>query len=292
MRAWSYRLARIGNWLVIDGAPPVTEGRTRIPPPEEYLQRELAELRDAAKWFDLLNRAEELTMQYLFWLDLHRYVATAMDRIGPQFLAAREVVGREVVNFVGRTANVETLTFADGTPFADAQTRTWLEEEGRKYGGSGGGGSAASAAASAEDEEVAKRFADAQKMVAEGKVADGLSVALALADRAADGRARFRARLAVGKMALDAGKPELGRAMLEHLLAEVDRHGLEVWEPSTSAALYTSLITATREVIRAKGGGGGAGNGSAGSPELTAKEQYLFDKLCRLDPASAIKLST
>jgi type VI secretion system protein VasJ len=280
-RPWSYRLQRWGSWIIIEDVPPAEDGRTFIPGPGESLLQNLNELRDGQKWLELLNTAEALTSDYIFWLDPHRFVAAAMDRLGPQFLAARAVVGREVTQFVARLPNLENLTFSDGMPLADMQTKTWLEEEARKYGG-GGGGSAAAAAVSAEDEEIAKRFTEAQTMVAEGKLADGLATALALADRAADARLRFRARLTVGKMALDAAKPELARAMLEHLVSEVERHHLETWEPVTSATLYTLLIAATREVLRAKGG----------SPELEARQQYLFDKLCRLDPASAIKLST
>jgi len=280
-RAWAYKLQRWGAWITIEDAPPVENGRTFVPPPDEDTARSLADLRDGQKWFELLNAAEAMTSDYLFWFDLHRFVAMAMDRIGPQFLAAREVVGREIVNFVSRLPGVESLCFSNGTPFADAGTKTWLEEESRKYGG-GGGGSAGSAAISAEDEEIAKRFEEAKKMVSEGKVADGLAVALALADRSADARLRFRARLAVGKMALDGSKAELARPMLEHLLADVERFNLESWEPALCATLYSYLLVATREVTRARGD----------SPDLVAREQHLFDKLCRLDPASAIKLST
>ena len=120
-------------------------------------------------------------------------------------------------------------------------------------------------------------------MVREGKVPEGLAVATALADRGADARTRFKARLSVGKMALDAPRPEVARAMLEQLVADIDKFGLENWEPALCATTYAYLLTATREVARARG---------EGSPELVAKQQYLFDKLCRLDPASAIKLST
>ena len=109
-----------------------------------------------------------------------------------------------------------------------------------------------------------------------------LASGLALADRSADARMRFRARLLVAKMALDSSKPELARGMLEHLMGEVERHGLETWEPATCATLYSYLLVVARGVSRAKGG----------SPDLEAKEQYLFDKLCRLDPAAAIRLST
>jgi type VI secretion system protein VasJ len=279
-RAWGYKLQRWGAWILIENPPPVTDGRTTyIPNPGAGDQ--LAEIRDGQRWLELLNTAEDMVPQYIFWLDLHRFIALAMDNLGPTFAAAREVVGREICYFVARTPGVASMAFDDGTPFGDAATQTWLEEEGRKLG-AGGGGSVAAAVASAEDEEIAARFADAQQMVSGGKVADGLASALALADRAADARLRFRARLAVGKMALDASKHDLARGMFEHLMVDVERHGLETWEPATCATLYSYLLVAAREVSRAKGG----------APDLMAREQYLFDKLCRLDPAVAIKLST
>jgi type VI secretion system protein VasJ len=276
--AWSYKLNRWGAWAILQQTPPASDGRTYVPAPSEGAQ--LAEIRDGARWQELLATAEDMVPRYLFWLDLHRYVALAMDNLGPSFAAAREVVGREVTYFVARMPGVASLTFDEGTPFADAATQSWLDEEARTWG-AGGGGSAAAAVASKEDEEIAARLVEAQAMVSGGKVADGLASALALADRAADARLRFRARLAVGKMALDAAKHDLARGMLEHLVADVERHGLETWEPATCATLYTYLLVASREVSRARGG----------SPDLVAREQYLFDKLCRLDPASAIKLS-
>ena len=279
-RAWAYKLQRWGAWITIEEPPAAQDGgRTFIPPPGEG--GTLAELRDASNWVELLSAAEEMTGRYLFWLDLHRYVALAMDNLGAAYEAAREVVGREATYFVARMPGVAEMTFNDGTPFADAATQTWLGEEGKKWG-AGGGGSRASAVASAEDEEIALRFEEARKLVSGGNAADGLATALALADRAADARLRFRARLAVGKMAIDASKHDVARGMLEHLVADVERFGLETWEPATCATLYSYLLVSSREVSRARGG----------SPDLVAREQYLFDKLCRLDPASAIKFST
>ena len=278
-RAWAYRLRRWGTWIAVEEAPPVEEGRTFIRPPDEDVQRRLQALRDGQKWLELIQAGEEAAADNLFWFDAHRHVAFALERLGPAFFAARDAIGREVVAFVSRLPNVASSLFSDGTPFADAATKSWLEEESRRLGGSAG--SAASSAASAEDEEIAKRLAEAQDMVREGKVADGLALALALADRCADDRARFRARLAIGKMALEASKPDVARPMFEHLVAEVERHQLESWEPALCASLYAQLLVATREFARLHGA----------SADLTAREQHLFDKLCRLDPASAIKLS-
>jgi type VI secretion system protein VasJ len=276
----AYRLQRWGAWIDLDQAPTAQDQVTDLTWPYDE-QEELNRLRDAGQWLDMVKLAEQRLAEKPLWLDVHRLAATALDQLGPTYRAAREVVGREILHLLGRLPALLTLKYSDNHPLVDPQTETWLQGESRKWGG-GIGTTAAARAAAAEEEEVAARLADAQAMVGAGKVADGLGIALALADRAADGRQRFRGRLNVGKIALGGSKPELARPMLEHLLADVERHGLEAWEPGLCATLYSSLLEATRAVSRAKGE----------TPDLTAKADQLFDKLCRLDPASAIKLAT
>ena len=277
---WAYRLHRCAAWIAVQEAPPDEQGKTLLRAPPQDERRRLGSLRDGEKWLELLMLAEETSGKYLYWLDVHRLVALALEKLGPAFAGAREVVGREVAAFVARVPSVPDLAFSDGTPFAETGTKAWLGEEAKRFGGASGP-SAGAAAASAEDEEIAKRLAEAQQMVSEGKMADGLGVASALASRGADARTRFRAQLSVARMALEGSKPELARPMLESLLEDIQRHGLEAWEPSLCAAVYASLLVAIRAASRAKNA----------SPDLTGKEQFAFDKLCRLDPASAIKLS-
>ncbi len=278
-RALSYRLLRWGAWLTIEQPPPAEQNATRIRAPPEGVMRRIAGLRDAQNWLGLLNACEEEAAAYVFWLDLHRFAALALDRLGPNFLAAREVLGREVIAFVTRLPSVPGLTFADGTAFAESATKSWLEEEAKKYGG--GGGSGGPSAASAEDEEVAARFAEAQKMATEGKVAEALAAGFGLAARGADARTRFRAGLAVGKMALDGSKPDVARALLERLTESAEHHDLEAWEPALCATLYSYLLTAIRDTMSTQGS----------PPDLAVRERSVFDKLCRLDPAAALKFA-
>jgi type VI secretion system protein VasJ len=281
--AWAFVLNRRGTWFRLKHAPSAKDGKTRLSPPDSQVVSELEQLGMAENWGGLLAAAEAQLNDNPFWLDLHRYVVVAMDNLGSEYGDAKEGVLRELASFLLPMPELVAFSFKDGTAFAEAPTQKWLGQQLAKYGGGGGGGGAAAAAAaiSAEDEEIAKRFEEASKLVESGKVAEGLAIGVALADRSADARLRFRARLSVGKMALDAAKHDLARGMFEHLMSDVERHGLEVWEPATCATLYSYLFAATREVSRAKGG----------SPDLVAREQYLFDKLCRLDPASAIRLS-
>lgn len=277
--AWPYRLQRVGNWLGVQRPPPNEANKTRLPPPAADVKKKLQAMMEQQKWMELLAAAEDATADYLFWLDLHRMVAVSMDSLGALFIASREAVGREVSSFLQRYPAITGLTFSDGSPFADAATKSWLDQEMGKWGGGGGGGSAAASAASEEDQELAKRFEEAKEMVSTGKVPEGLALAAALAVRAPDARARFRSRLAVAQLAIEGGKMEIARPILEALTGEVEQHGLETWEPVLSSQVYASLLACLQA------------SGAAKTPEAASRQGWLFDRLCRLDPAAALKVS-
>jgi type VI secretion system protein VasJ len=282
-QAWPYRLLRIGIWLTVDAAPPAEGNSTRIPPPDEDDRKRLEAMASGEQWMALLNAAEELTSTYLFWFDLHRFVALAMDRLGALFIEARKALGQEVMTFVGRFPNITSLQFSDGTPFADAGTQSWLEEEAQKHGGGGGGGNQR---VDEEEAELLKRFEEAKALVGGGKVADGLALAAQLAKRGADARARFRAKLQVARLAIQGGKPDLARPLLEGLAVEGDRHSLDEWEPSLSASLYASLLAVMPDESQGDEDGRPAESRAGG-----LSREVVFSRLCRLDPAAALKLS-
>jgi len=274
-QAWAYRIHRTGLWLAVKATPPAEGNRTRLPPPAAELRKKLEARLAQEQWMELLTLAEEQSAQSIFWLDLHRMVALAMDRLGALFLDARTTVGREVVAFVDRFPNLVTLCFSDGTPFADAGTQSFLDEERKKHG-SGGGPSGGSTRVDEEDEERTRRFAEARELVAGGKLGEGLGLAVQLAARAPDARSRFRGRLELAQLALTGGKPEIGRPILEQLLAEATARHLEEWEPTVAAAVHSALVAAHRAL---------------GTGLDTEQLRPLYDRLCQLDPATAVKWS-
>ena len=265
-KAWAYRLQRVGAWLAVREPPPAEDGKTRIRPPPEDQVKKLETLQSNEQWLPLLLACEAMTGQFLFWLDLHRLSSLAMDRLGALFVDARETAVKETLAFVQRFPSIADLAFADGTPFASAATQAWLDEQARALGGGGGGGSSR---ASEEDEELARRFEEVKELVGSGKVAEGLGLGIQLASRAADGRSRFRSRLLVAKLALQGNKPEVARPLFRALQEEGERHQLEVWEPALAAEIYGGLVAASKQ--------------DKVDPEV-------FEKLCQLDPATAIKV--
>lgn len=285
-----YRIYRFALWVEVAGTPPAEGNATRLPPPTPDKRQRMETLLSASNWVELIDVAEGHAAAHLFWLDAHRYTATALDRLGALATGAREVVGREVVAFVERFPALLNLKFADGTDFADAATKTWIEEEQAKYAGGGGGPSAAASAGAEEDQLLAERFEHAKELVLGGQVSDGLGVAIALANRGADARTRFRARLSVARLAIQAGQMPIARPILEALSEEVEAHQLEIWEPELTSRVYVSLLTCLASARDKPVAPGPPGTKTEPRAEV-AKFAALFDKLCRLDPAAAMGLA-
>ncbi|MEO7094232.1 MAG: type VI secretion system domain-containing protein, partial [Polyangiales bacterium] len=282
MEALSYRVMRTASWLPVQGLPYADGITTMLPPPPLEMAATWDGLAEAESWTELLEAVETEVPNYLFWFDLHRRVAMALDRLGAEYKDARTALGKAVVSFITAFPAITKFAFSDGTPFVDPPTGEWLTGEQEKYGGGGGGPSKSALAVNAEEEELKKRMEEAKALVFGGNVPDGLSLATQLAMRAVDARTRFRSRITVAQMALDSGKKDIARAMLEALIVEADRHDLDSWEPALSVPLYANLLTCLRA---------GRGEGEFPPPEMQAREAFLFDKLCRLDPAAALKLA-
>jgi type VI secretion system protein VasJ len=277
---WAYRLQRCAMWIAVQEPPPSEKGRTRMRAPAQRERRRLGSLREREQWGELLTFAEETSTQYLFWLDLHRHATLAMDRLGPEFTSAREAVGQETIRFVARVPTVADLAFSDGSPFAEPETKAWLETEARRWAGAPGPPDRA-AVGSGGDEEISSRVAEARELILAGRVAEGVGAAHDVAVREPSGRARLRIRLAVARMALDGAKPDLARPLLEGLVHDIEHHDLEAWEPELCALVYASLLGAIRA----------SGRGTGGPMDAGGREQSVFDRLYRLDPRIALNLS-
>lgn len=93
---------------------------------------------------------------------------------------------------------------------------------------------------------------------------------------------RFRARLSIAKISLQVGQMNIARAQLEALERTASYHHLAEWQPDLCAELYAALY----QVLRASN----AAFGMEIPPDLRAKENAAFEKLCELDSSAALKL--
>lgn len=270
----AYRVLRTGVWLHLAAEPPADGGKTSVPPPSEDLRAQLKALAQNQKWAALLEETESALGQNRFWLDLHRLTAQALAGLGGGHDRARDAVAAELRTLLVRMPALPTLAFADGTPFADAQTRAWLEEE---VAPKPGGGSAAAAApdeGAALDPAILERLARARKLFGGGQAKEALAEFQAFVAARPGGRAQFRARLDLARACAGAGLTALAKATYEELDREAVAHGLDAWEPALAGECLKGLVATARALSKDPRGA---------TPGLEAR----YQRLCRLDPAAA-----
>jgi type VI secretion system protein VasJ len=238
------------------------------PPPPEIRER-LLDLDQKQRFPELLAQSEAILVEHPMWLDAHRHAVDALTKLGPRYAEARDIANKEAVSLFVRLPGILSRRFSDGQPVASARTQEWLEGEMRR--------ATTTLVVSSEGAEQERRFEEVRRLAAEGRTADAVSLAVGLANRAGDERGRFEGQLLAGKIAVEASHPAVARPLLEGLLQAVERHALEVWEPRLCVTLYGSLLACFRALD---------GSGT----EERARE--LFDKLCKLDPAAAMRMGS
>jgi type VI secretion system protein VasJ len=272
----AYRLARLGMWLDLNELPPATDGKTLVPPPPDGVKSRLDSLLAANDLLTLINEAEDAAAEFILWLDPHRYAAAAMDRMGALFLKAKEALLIETAVMLRRVPTLPTLAFNTGDPFADGQTKMWLDSEVAGALGGGGGGPSAAAEPSVLDEPLK----EAKTLTMQGKLPEAIALVSKAAAAAPTPADRFRGRLALAQLCLQSGQFAVAKAQLLGLCDEIDRHELGGWQPGLCAEVYGALYAAYK----------GVNTGAEVPAEELAKQQKAFEQLCRLDPAAALKL--
>lgn len=229
----SYQLLRSVLWLPVTAPPPDQGGRTMLPDPTGDLGPVLANLSQAGNPLNLLEFCESNAVDRLFWLDLHRHAAAALDALG--HAAARTAVTSLTAAFLQRFPTVAGLTFENGTPFADPATRMWIADEllpsGKGDGGDGGLGAALDAARG-----------EARGLAAKGKLGDAAAVFEAARRSATGDRDRLLWDIEKARLCLDAGRADLAMPLLLHLDKLARAASLDAWEPAVDAELTALLL--------------------------------------------------
>jgi type VI secretion system protein VasJ len=257
------RINRMAAWGGIDALPPVQDGRTPLPAPVQPVQDALRNLENAQANEELLRFAETQLPNFPFWLDLNRVAAQALGRLGAEHEPARREVCGQTAALLARLPDLAQLAFADGTPFADGDTRMWLQ--------SLGGGDAAAPSA----DPLAGAMGTARARAADGDLAGAaasLQQAIAQTESPA---ARLRLRTLLCEL-LFAERPGANiEAFAQAILTDIDRHDLVAWDPPLALA---GLVVAYPVLARDENG----------KPRADA----LLARIAALDAQAAVKLVT
>lgn len=286
LSASPYRMLRVLKWEDLQSPPPADpgSGKTRVPAPRGPQQRALANLLTNRTWPELLEASEAAFQNDsgTFWLDLQHYSALAIENLDPSHgPRLANVIIEALRSLLERFPNLHHLSFADGTPFAKPETRTWIEEAVRVVEvdvvGSGGGRAEDTVLS---DEEIAeakglfgKKQADAAMDILQGAV-----------ERAGTLRAVFRTRLTAAQLCLQAGKMGWARTLLDQLREESEGFRFETWEPETAIEVYNLLAICCGRQLEAAG--------TDPDPALQAALTEAHNKLFALDLRAAAKVGS
>ncbi|GLI38316.1 type VI secretion system protein TssA [Geobacter hydrogenophilus] len=269
-----YRLSRLAAWGKVTELPPAVNGRTRIPPPERQVLTLLQELASHGDGEALLKAAEARLPQFIFWLDLSRLTVEALSRLGDRFAAAREAVCAETAAFVGRLPGLDGLAFADGTPFADPETRQWLAGLAQREA------SAVHCPAGADSdgraEAIAREAEEAQALIRSGKLLEAVERFQKQLGNGASRKEKLLWRLALAQLLVNTNRARLALPHLEQVMADIGAFGLEEYDPALALrGLKLAWV----------------GFDSQAEPRFKEKAADALHRIARLDPVEMVRLA-
>lgn len=266
---WIWKAARLAAWGNVHALPPSQSGQTMIPPPDATIKSALLQQIRDGRAREAATAAEERFTGAIFWLDLQRIIATALRALGPDFAPAEEAVRTEMAAMVRRFTGLDQLVFADGTPFADAETKAWL--------------TTISAGPEKEQASQDKRKSAIQTVLEQAEArqakkdeAGALDLITQAMLRVADRPSKLRLRIGQVNLLCRAQRFPLATALAEEMLAELNTRELTVWDPE----LALDILRACHEAFVGLGGEAGL-----------AKAKDLAVHISRIRPSAALNLA-
>ena len=264
-----YRMRRLSAWTPITSLPPAENGQTMVPAPDGPVKDSIANQLKSTDFNGALREAESRIGEYLFWLDLTRLSAEALKPMGEGYADALRALELETEFYLHRLPGLASLSFADGTPFADSQTRFWLQTLGKGKGGT-------SSTSSAEQDEVSEIMSKVNQLVASKKLLEAISLICGRINESQSLRSAFRLRSELTGLLTAEGQAGVAHVHALELLDQIETSGLEQWEPE----LALSGLRIAYEAVVAEG-----------SADSTAKSIELLQRISRLSPVDALKIN-
>lgn len=278
-----YRLPRVATWLAVKQVPPSDGGKTQIPAPQPAdLQEKLSQMLGNGQFAGVLQETEGRMGTAVFWLDLHRMAAQALEGMGEEYKPAADAIAAEVGALLARFPDLLDMRFVNDQPLADADTKRWIA----RHAQSSSDASAAPVEVETSEEDgegdtFESTRLDAWKLVRKRKVSDALSLLEKGMARSGLMRDRVRWRLEIARVCMDKGHAQTALAQLEGLDAELKSSTIEEWDPELCAEVLRNLLVCRKKVMTA----------AKMSPEEAVRSRELMGRLCRLDVVAALELN-
>jgi type VI secretion system protein VasJ len=276
--ARSYRVARMAAFMVVESVPPDNNGVTQInsPAPErlKFFEAQAAK----GDLVSLIPELEKTLARSPFWFDGQFLVVKSLRSLGAEYEAAVQTVIRELGNFISRLPDVVGLSFLDETPFADDQTRMWLDAEvlNQNSGATGGGVSE-----SPTGELWNSTLVEAKQLAASGGADKALAMMSEGMSNACQLREQVYWRCAIAELLIQTGKSDTAASILEQASQQLKVMQLPEWEPLLLAKIYTLLFQSYKKQQKT----------NKEDKSLIEKADLAYEQLCWFDPITALSLT-
>jgi len=227
-----YRWSRIMAWSMVETLPPATDGKTRILSPPAQTKNIFTELKNKGDHEGIIRSAEGKLPQFIFWVDLNRLVSEGLANLGENYQRAKEVVNQETAFLLHRLPGLENLSFSDGAPFADSETKQWLKEITLKGEGSEEPSSTPASLGIPQDKNlIEKEVEAAQALIKKGKLLEAIEGLQQKFQQSPSQREKLLWRLALTQLLVKNKQVKVALPHLEQILKDIDFYRLEEYDP-------------------------------------------------------------
>jgi len=262
--------------------------------PAQEKQNILKNLAANKEWDKLIREIETRLLSenesdecFRYWLDAQRYVVQGLEQKGEKTSKAAQEVVFHLARLIQRLPGLPKLMFKDGkTPFAEAATIAWLENEVAGKLGSGAGKvqeQILPPIMGEEYEPIAKEYETACAELPANFEQNAAAMQKAIvADVRRKGR--FLRALNLANFCHTAKKYELAKALLEDLIPKIEAYQLAEWEPALCVTVWQSAYLTNLKLLQAE-------PLPAQKTALELQQEQLFAKISNYDCVRALTLS-
>lgn len=256
--------------------PPHQQGATRVPAPRPTALNELNQLLAGGEQLALLLLCEKLFLEpggHLA-LDLQRHACNAAQAMGHKELA--RLICDQTGALLRRLPELAGLRFENGQPLAEPATRQWLDSLNAHQKASATGEQTAAQGST----QLAEQIAAARRLVQSKQLPAALGVLKTCL--AENDKQRLLLQLAMARICLEAGRPEVAQPVLDELQATVEEKALHLWDQDLALEVWTLSLENTRALLQRTP----AKERSA----LSETMSELQGRICRIDLEAAARL--
>jgi type VI secretion system protein ImpA len=229
------------------------------------------------KFDELLEASEELmaTPVGRGWLDLQRYAVLSADKLGQEYKQVGFALRSAVSALLRDLPAVLGATLMDDSPTASRDTMSWLEAEELVPGPEAGEGREERSRAAEADRIIRDAgFDRASSMAHTGDPEGAVEMLMERAEHERSARDRFITKAEAAGIMVDHDMAAVARPILDELLALIDKHQLEAWEPANVIAKPMGLLFRCLD-----------------PQNESSLKQQLHPRLAKLDPLLAMQVN-